>query len=126
MTNKDIQSLQTEHPKKGRFLEYYGITRGNISKSASAAEVSRTTYYTWLKEDDQFKAIKETLDQELNDEMREALINLAGEGNLGAIIFYLKSRHPDFKQNKAIGVRTDGEQIEVVIKGLNVHLAPSF
>lgn len=116
MSKDDIKSLQSEHPKKGRFLEYYGETRGNITTSAKAAEISRTTYYAWLKDDEQFRAIKETLDEELNDEMREALINLAGEGNLGAIIFYLKRKHPEFREQKVIGARTDGETIEVVIK----------
>ena len=121
MTKNDapIRSLrQFEHRKKAPFLEFYGQTRGNISQSASAAGIARGTYYNWLKSDEDFRQIKETLDQDLNDEMRSALIDLAGGGNLGAIIFYLKNRHPEFKQNygKTIAARTDGETIEVVIK----------
>ena len=112
--NNDVTQL--EQPKKSMFLEFYGKTRGNISVSAKAVDIARGTYYNWLKSDEQFKTIKETLDEELNDEMRQALIDLAGEGNLGAIIFYLKRRHPEFKQvPPTIGARTDGETIEVVI-----------
>ena len=116
MAKKEL--AQFEQPEKGRFLEYYGETRGNITQSASAALISRGTYYNWLKNDKDFKVIKETLDEELNDEMRQALIDLAGEGNLGAIIFYLKRRHPEFREERTIGARTDGETIEVVIRDI--------
>lgn len=110
-------AIQFEHPKKALFLEHYGTSKGHISDCARAVSISRSTYYEWLKNDEEFRAVKEALDSELNDEMRNALIELAGDGNLGAIIFYLKRRHPEFRQDysKTVGVRTDGEIVEVVV-----------
>ena len=35
---------------------------------------------------------------DLNDEIRQVLIQKAAEGDMTAVIFYLKNRHPDFKQ----------------------------
>ena len=37
---------------------------------------------------------------DLNDEIRQVLIAKAGEGDMTAVIFYLKNRHPDFKQKE--------------------------
>lgn len=101
--NKPIKVDQTlpqiQHPKKKRFLEFYRETRGHISNSARAAEIDRTTYYEWMKTDPIFALLKEEEDAELNDDMREALIQKGADGDLGAIIFYLRNRHPEFKNN---------------------------
>ena len=85
--------------KKDKFIDAYKKTNGNITDSASIAGIERKTYYNWLKDDNTFAL--EILDSEanLNDEIRQVLIAKAGEGDMTAVIFYLKNRHPDFKQN---------------------------
>lgn len=104
---------QIQHPKKLKFIDYYRETRGHISNCARAIGIDRSTYYKWLESDEDFAMAIAEAESELNDDMREALVQLGAEGNLGAIIFYLKNRHPDFKQNKATGVRIDGPDIKV-------------
>lgn len=88
--------------KKQKFLEAYKQTNGNITDSASIAGINRGTYYLWLKEDDDFAM--QVLDSEanLNDEIRQVLISKAAEGDMTAVIFYLKNRHPDFKQGPQV------------------------
>lgn len=83
--------------KKERFVQYYRESRGHISNCAKAVHISRQTYYTWLESDEWFLKQIQEAEMELNDDMRDALITQGGDGNLGAIIFYLKKRHPDFK-----------------------------
>lgn len=106
--NKPIKIDQTipqiQHPKKIRFLEFYRETRGHVSNSARGAEIDRSTYYEWMKTDPLFAYWKEEADAELNDDMREALIQKGADGDLGAIIFYLRNRHPEFKNNTGINV----------------------
>jgi hypothetical protein len=84
--------------KKEKFIEAYKQTNGNITDSASIAGINRGTYYLWLDKDEQFAM--QILDSEanLNDEIRQVLISKAAEGDMTAVIFYLKNRHPDFKQ----------------------------
>lgn len=109
MTN--IQQIQQS--KKNKFIEAYKSTNGNITDSASITGIDRTTYYNWLKDDKDF-ALK-ILDSEadLNDEIRQVLIQKAAEGDMTAVIFYLKNRHPDFKPQPNILIQQNfGKHIE--------------
>lgn len=85
--------------KKEQVVELYRQFRGNITLSCQTAEISRTTYYKWLETDQAFQQAIIDAEAELNDEIRDVLVGKAGEGDMTAVIFYLKSRHPDFKQN---------------------------
>lgn len=83
--------------KKNKFIEAYKQTNGNITDSSAIAGISRQTYYDWLKDDDNFALSILDSEANLNDEIRQVLISKAAEGDMTAVIFYLKNRHPDFK-----------------------------
>lgn len=83
--------------KKEKFIDAYKKTNGNITDSALIAEIDRGTYYNWLKDDDKFAMTILDSEANLNDEIRQVLIQKAAEGDMTAVIFYLKNRHPDFK-----------------------------
>ena len=104
---------QTEHPKKRNFLELWRESMGNVTECSRAVGIGRTTYYDWLDKDPVFAQLLAEVEGELNDEMRQALIEKGRSGDLGAIIFYLKNRHPDFKQHKAAGINV--EEMKVII-----------
>jgi len=94
-TNPTTQITQV---KKDKFVELYRQTMGHISDSCSAVGITRNTYYNWLENDENFlKKIIEA-ESELNDDIRDVLVKKAGEGDMTAVIFYLKNRHPDFKE----------------------------
>lgn len=104
MSSKNTQVVeqttsQITHPLKKDFIEFYKKSHGHISDSAKATGISRRTFYDWINNDELFRNTVLEADDELNDEMRKALIDKAGSGDLGAIIFYLRKRHPDFKDN---------------------------
>jgi len=107
---------QIEQSKKDKFIEAYKSTNGNITDSAQIAGIGRGTYYNWLKDDSDFAL--QILDSEanLNDEIRQVLISKAAEGDMTAVIFYLKNRHPDFKQsNNNVNVQVNvGNDINFV------------
>ena len=69
----------------------------HISDSARAVGISRTTFYEWLKKDNKFAQAIIEVDEELNDEMKSALIHKAQDGDTTALIFWLRRKHPEFK-----------------------------
>jgi hypothetical protein len=91
------QVQQIQQLKKEKFLEAYKATNGNITDSSSIAGIDRSTYYAWLKDDNNFALQILDSEADLNDEIRQVLISKAAEGDMTAVIFYLKNRHPDFK-----------------------------
>lgn len=119
---KSSECLTNLTPKKKEFLDWYRETRGHISNSARAIGVSRQTYYDWLDNDPQFaKAVVEA-EAELNDEIRDVLVSKAGEGDMTAVIFYLKNRHPDFKQQSQ-QINISGEKVIAILGGAS-HALP--
>lgn len=93
--NSFIDKLDT---KKALFVDFYSRLNGNISDSCAAVPISRQTYYDWLDNDEVFRNAIIEAESGLNDTIRQILIEKAGSGDMTAVIFYLKNRHPDFKQ----------------------------
>jgi hypothetical protein len=91
-------AYKSDNHKKELFVSLYNQLMGHVSNTCAAVPISRDTYYRWLEEDAEFrKAIMES-EMNLNDEIRDVLINKAASGDMTAVIFYLKKRHPDFKE----------------------------
>lgn len=87
----------TMSPKKLQAVELWRETRGHISDLCSAVGISRQTYYDWMAEDPNFNLAIQNAEAELNDDMRKALIDKAADGSSSDIQFYLKKKHPEFK-----------------------------
>ena len=105
------KALQIQQLKKEKFIDAYKKTNGHITDSASIAGVDRTTYYRWLDDDKDFAMRILDAEADLNDEIRQVLISKAADGDMTAVIFYLKNRHPDFQQRT--GVYIKGENMEM-------------
>lgn len=106
-------SLQIQHPKKAEFLDLYRQTKGFISDICRAVQIDRSTYYKWLDTDEQFALAIADAESEINDEMKQILIDKAGSGDLGAVIFWLKNKHPEFNQRQLTNVAV---QVNTFIK----------
>lgn len=83
--------------KKKDFVSLYSQTMGHITDCCRALNMSRQTYYNWLDSDENFARQIMEAEMDLNDDIRDVLVKKAGEGDMTAVIFYLKNRHPDFK-----------------------------
>lgn len=75
-----------------------------IQVACQKANVGRASYYRWLKEDEDFK---KKADEALNDgnlfinDLAESkLISAIKDGNMTAIIYWLKHHHPAYTENK--------------------------
>jgi hypothetical protein len=99
-TSKSVQQIQ--QLKKEKFIETYKKTFGHITDTCRVIGIDRGTYYNWLESDKDF--LKRIMDAEgdLNDDIRQVLIDKAANGDMTAVIFYLKNRHPDFKQQPQV------------------------
>lgn len=96
--NKIITAVDNfDTDKKREFIEVYEKTNGHISDTCRAVGISRQTYYNHLDTDKEFALKVADKEAHLNDEIRNVLIAKAAEGDMTAVIFYLKKRHPDFK-----------------------------
>jgi len=105
---------QISHPKKKQFLSLWRDTHGNITECSRASRISRRTYYEWLQTDKEFVELLAECEAELNDEMRKALIEKGADGDLGAIIFYLRKRHPDFQDRPNLtAIKLEGDDMKV-------------
>ena len=87
-----------DNPKKKQFVALYNQLLGHISNTCSGVGISRQTYYDWLEDDSDFRDLILNSEMNLNDELRQELINKAATGDTKALIFYLTKRHPDFKE----------------------------
>lgn len=86
--------------------------------------VGRSTYYRWMTEDKKFaKVVKESMArwvQTMNDMAESQLLKNIKDGNMTAIIFWLKSRHVAYGNRVEITDTREREELtkdqELLIK----------
>ena len=76
---------------RNKFLEVFASKMGNVSKACKASQISRQTYYDWMK-DKEFSNNIEEVREGLLDFAEHQLLSNIKEGKTAEIIFYLKTR----------------------------------
>lgn len=79
ISTKDIEALITQY-------------HGNIAAIARALNVSRGTIYNRMKDDPKLRVAIDDAHEAMVDNMESKLYQAAMDGNLGAIIFWLKTQ----------------------------------
>ena len=83
---------ESRHIKKESILEALEKSLGVVTMACKSADVPRSTYYKWLKEDEEFaKAVKDIENIAL-DFGESQLHKQIGDGNTSATIFFLKTK----------------------------------
>lgn len=77
--------------KKIQFIENYK-SELNISASCRAIGVSRQTFYEWISKDKKFKREVNEIEESIIDDVESKLMEKIKSGDLGAIIFFLKTK----------------------------------
>lgn len=92
-----IQRKETQ----SHFLAELVNTKGSISDSAYRCGINRSTFYSWKKKYKKFSEEAEKIlteeKQKMDDYVEGKLFKLIDEGNVAAIIFYLKTRHEQYQ-----------------------------
>lgn len=78
--------------KKMDFLEAFSNKANNVSLTCKSIGIRRSTFYKWLKEDEEFKEDILEMDEGDIDMAESALKRQIKDGNITAIIFYLKTK----------------------------------
>jgi len=83
---------ESRHIKKESVLKALESSLGVVTVACKSADVPRSTYYKWLKEDEEFaKAVKDIENIAL-DFGESQLHKQIGDGNTSATIFFLKTK----------------------------------
>lgn len=103
--------------RKRMFLEAFIKNCGNITEACKKANICRATFYLWLAKDPIFEQKFEDAKESLIDWAESQLYKAIREGNLTAIIFYLKTKakHRGYVERvEATGA--EGEPLEVTFR----------
>lgn len=76
---------------RDKFLEVYASKMGNVSKACKAANISRQTFYDWMK-DKQFAGKVDEVREGLLDFAEHQLLSNIRDGKTAEILFYLKTK----------------------------------
>ena len=83
---------KSEQLKKEQLLEALTKSLGIVSTACLSVGVSRTTYYKYYNEDEQFKSQVDDISDIAIDFAESQLFELIKGGNITAVIFYLKTK----------------------------------
>jgi len=78
--------------KKNKFIEAYRKTLGNATSACKTIGIGRSTFYRWLRNDNDFKEQIDDIAEETIDFVEQELKKSIQNGNVTAQIFYLKTK----------------------------------
>jgi len=107
---------------KAEFLEEYPKLIGIISATCQQVGISRQAYYKWIADDKEFKEAVEELSIQQRGDVEDRLIKAIAKGNIAAIIFYLKSKHPDYKPKMDVKATYDQKEMDELAAAMKVDL----
>ena len=85
---------------KKRMLKELEKNFGIITSACTKVGINPSTYYRWLENDGDFKKEVDVVMEVQIMYVEDKLLGLIMDGNVSAIIFYLKCKHKDYKQSK--------------------------
>lgn len=115
MSKKKTAIQVRQEQEKGVLLEQLKKTP-IVQIACEKVGTGRTTYYRWRKEDEEFckeadSALKEGKSL-VNDMAESQLLTAIRDGNLTAIIFWLKNQHKDYMTRMEVTTKlAENEQI---------------
>lgn len=97
--NERVSTRQT----KERFVAIFEAIGGSsITVASRQADVSRDTYYRWLKEDQDFKNRIDSIQTKIHEFVEDILMKKIFQGDGPSVRFYLSRKHPDYKTQKGV------------------------
>jgi len=105
---------------KERVLEALERTLGVVTTACQQAEIGRTAFYRWYKEDPEFKEKVDSVQNLTLDFVESQLFRQIREGNTAATIFYLKTKGKErgYIESPLIGIDTI-QPIQILLPGAN-------
>ena len=82
----------SRHIKKESILKALEQSLGVVTVACKKADIPRSTYYKWLKEDEMFAMAVQEIENVALDFAESQLHKQISDGNTSATIFYLKTK----------------------------------
>lgn len=95
---------------KSEFLKILQESYGIITIACQKKMIARSTFYNWYNSDPEFKKRVEEIKKEQISVVEDSLLKAILQGNIPAIIFYLKCKHPEFRPKSEISF--DREKVD--------------
>lgn len=102
--------------KKKALLEALEKSMGVVTPACKSVDIARSTYYEWYKNDEEFKAKVNDLQEVALDFAESKLYQLISEGDRTCVIFHLKTKGKNrgYVERNEIDVSSDDRiQIEI-------------
>jgi hypothetical protein len=110
------------HIKKDSILKALESSLGVVTVACKSADIPRSTYYKWLKEDETFAAEVKDIENIALDFGESQLHKQIGDGNTSATIFFLKTKgkRRGYVERSELDLQSGEEpiKINVNIKGV--------
>lgn len=106
LQNEQIKKATKKKPTRKAIADVYEKKAANMSATAIALGVSRTTLYEWREKDPKLDALMHEIEESLIDFTESKLLAQIKDDNMTAIIFHLKTK------GKKRGY-TEGEEVEI-------------
>jgi len=97
-------------------------TLGIVSDACKLVNLSRSTYYKYYNQDEQFKADADDVNNIALDFVESKLYKLIGDENITAIIFYLKTKGKKRGYSEKIEIEQEINTIGTVIQSDPISL----
>jgi hypothetical protein len=106
---------------KREFLEALKRCAGNVSEAMRQVHISRTTHYEWLNTDPDYAAAVDAIKESLIDRAESALQTLITDGNVPAVLFFLKTqgKKRGYIERTETDVTSGGQPLQIVTKVIN-------
>ena len=111
---------KSRHIKKETILQALEKSLGVVTIACKQADVPRSTYYKWLKEDEEFAKDVKEIENIALDFAESQLHTQIKDGSTPATIFYLKTKGKKrgYVERNELDLTTDNEPIKI-----NINLA---
>lgn len=96
---------------KKKVLEALERGLGIVSAACNEVGISRNTFYTWYKEDPEFKRDVDELNDVTLDFVENQLLKKVKEGSERSILFYMKYKGKKRGYNDSLDITSGGDKI---------------
>ena len=109
---------KNRHLKKETIIKALESSLGVVTTACKKTNIPRSTFYKWLKEDDDFAGKVKQIENVSLDFAESKLFEQIQENNTSATIFYLKTkgRKRGYWEKQQMDMTTDDEAIQINIK----------
>tara|TARA_R100001510_G_scaffold57610_1_gene66424 strand:+ start:4138 stop:4488 length:351 start_codon:yes stop_codon:yes gene_type:complete len=109
---------KSRHIKKETIIKALESSLGVVTTACKKTDIPRSTFYKWLKEDDDFASKVKDIENVSLDFAESKLFEQIQDNNTSATIFYLKTkgRKRGYWEKQQHDITTDDEPIQINIK----------